>query len=168
MATIRLNTITKPREVNKTRETVITGTTKDAHVYTDIHLDLELQKNVGMGAHPKSSGDIKVDNDYDAIKNSIRNIFNTRKGQKLLTPEFGSSLDQFLFERVDDFVANVIGNTILTNLQMFEPRIGVDKVQVRPKPDDNRYDILVHYRFLKLKTKHVVNLSVTNNGQIIV
>ena len=132
-----------------------------------MHLDLQLEKKIGYGDNPKNSGDIKVDTDYEAIKNSIRNIFNTRRGQKILSPEFGASLDQFLFERVDEFTGSIIGKTILDNLQTYEPRIEVLKVNVYPFPDQNQYNIQVIYNFLHINKTQAVNLSVMNDGQII-
>lgn len=167
MATIRLNNLTKPRNVNSSKTTPNLEIFVDKATYTDLHLDLQLEKNVGYGDNPKNSGDIKVDEDIEAIKNSIRNIFNTRRGQKILNPEFGASLDQFLFERVDDFTGNIIGQTILDNLQKFEPRIEVLKVNVYPFPDQNQYRLQVFYKFLKINKNQIVDLSVMNDGQII-
>ena len=167
MATIRLNNLTKPRNINSPKTTPTVEIFVDKPIYTDLHLDLQLEKNVGYGDDPKNSGDIKVDNDIEDIKNSIRNIFNTRKGQKILSPGFGSSLDQFLFERVDDFVGNIIGETILNNLQTFEPRIEVLKINVYPFPDQNQYNIQVFYKFLQINKNQVITLSVMNDGQII-
>lgn len=167
MATIRLNNLTKPRNVKSSKATPTVEIFVDKPTYTDLHLDLTLEQNIGYGDNPKNAGDIKVDNDIEAIKNSIRNIFNTRKGQKILSPEFGASLDQFLFERVDSFVGNIIGETILDNLQKFEPRIEVIKINVYPFPDQNQYNLQVFYKFLQINKNHVVNLSVMNDGQII-
>jgi phage baseplate assembly protein W len=168
MATIRLNAITKPRETNSNTKSLSVENFPSRPTYTDLHLDLQIQKNVGEGYMPKESGDIKVDTDLNAIKNAIRNIFNTRKGQKILSPEFGSALEQFLFERVDDFVANTIGNTILDNLTDFEPRVEVLKVQVTPLPDDNRFDVKLLYKFNQIGNPATVILSVMNDGQIII
>ena len=167
MATIRLNNLTKPRNTNSTQNTPTVEIYVDKATYTDLHLDLQLAKNVGYGDNPKNSGDIKVDNDQEAIKNSIRNIFNTRKGQKILTPEFGAALDQFLFERVDDFTANIIGKTILDNLQSYEPRVEVLKINVYPFPDQNQYNVQVFYKFLSINKTQTVSLSVLNDGQIV-
>ena len=167
MATIRLNNLTKPRNVKSSSTTPSAEVFVNQPTYTDLHLDLSLEKNVGYGDNPQNAGDIKVDTDIEAIKNSIRNIFNTRKGQKILSPEFGSNLDQFLFERVDNFVGNIIGKTILDNLQNFEPRVEVININVYPFPDQNLYRIQVIYNFLQINKQQSVTLSVMNDGQII-
>ena len=43
----------------------------------------------------KNTQDLKIDYDEKAIYNSIRNIFNTKKGQKILNPTFGLDLEQY-------------------------------------------------------------------------
>ena len=107
-----------------------------------------------------------VDNDLEAIKNSVRNIFSTRKGQKLLTPEFGSSLEQYLFEPITEIYARAIGDDILTSLEKYEPRIEVLKVFVLPNPDQNQYNISVAYKFLEFKKESVLNILAQFGGQI--
>ena len=73
-----------------------------SYSYADIHLDLELNShtsNKTVGAN-KNAQDLKLSYDENAIYNSIRNIFNTKKGQKILTPTFGLDLEQYLFENI--------------------------------------------------------------------
>jgi phage baseplate assembly protein W len=162
MPTIRLNNI---------RKTITDGifsqdATDDGVLFKDLHLDLEIQKNIGRGENPVDSNDLRVDVNAQAIKNSIRNIFSTRKGQKLLTPEFGASLDQHLFEKVDKFYGNMIGEEILRNLTIYEPRIDVKKVFVVPIPDKNQYNIKVEYTFNNFKKVNEIVFSLLNDGQI--
>jgi len=169
MATIRLNNISKPREVLTNKNLSEIPKFSDGNpVYTDLHLDLTVQKNVGLGDKPIDSNDIKVDTDIEAIKNSIRNIFSTRKGQKLLNPDFGTSLEQFLFQSVTEFQANIIGNTILNDLKKYEPRVEVLKVEVVMLPDDNQYNVKLYYKFKKIEKRNFLELFVLNDGQIII
>ena len=59
--------------------------------YADLHLDIELNSflsNKTVGAN-KNNQDLKLSYDESAIYNSIRNTFNTKKGQKILDPNFG-------------------------------------------------------------------------------
>lgn len=168
MATIRLNSITKPREIKSNKTQVNLENFPNKPTYTDLHLDLQIQKNVGLGNQPRNSGDIKVDTDIEAIKNSMRNIFNTRRGQKILSPDFGTSLEQFLFESVNEFTAKIIGETIVSDIRKFEPRVEVKKVQVFPFPDLNQYNIVLKYTFRQLKDIKTVQLTVLNDGQIII
>lgn len=171
MAAIRFDKLFKPQQVfsnqEKTKEESLEKNIK--FIYSDLHLDLTLQTTIGQGNNPANSGDIKVDYDENAVKNSIRNIFTTKKGQKLLNPEFGAALDQFLFERVDEFYGYKIGNEILDTIKLYEPRIEVTKIQVIPDPDQNEYRIILKYNFLKMKNNEkILNFNLLSNGQILI
>ena len=70
--------------------------------YADLRLDLDLNSHipstpVGIG---KNAIDFRLSYDENAIFNSIKNIFNTKKGQKILNPTFGLDLEEFLFDKI--------------------------------------------------------------------
>ena len=67
--------------------------------YVDVKLDLE-QNDLQLPGNlykPSTSDDIVVSTDEAAIRNAIVNIFNKIPGEKVLNPEFGLSLNKFLF-----------------------------------------------------------------------
>jgi len=113
--------------------------------YADLKLDIDLNSHVpstpvGIGKNPV---DFKLSYDENAIFNSIRNIFNTKKGQKILNPIFGLDLEVFLFDNISRENADIIGKTIYEELPIYEPRITVDSVNVIARPDDNEYEISI-------------------------
>jgi phage baseplate assembly protein W len=166
VATIDLNNLVRPKQVNNPYTKPSERVEVVQSVYTDLHFDLTLAKSIGVGTSPSDTNDILVDNDVDAIKNSIRNIFTVRKGQKLLNPEFGSSLEQYLFEPITEIYARAIGDDILSSIEKYEPRIEVLKVLVLPNPDENQYNIGVSYKFLEFKKENVLNIIAQLGGQI--
>ena len=167
MATIHLDNLTKPRQIGLDRKDYDKMLfPEEKPVYTDLHLDLKL-KTIVDGENSINAGDIEVDENVNAIRNSIKNIFTTKKGQKIYDPEFGASLEQHLFERVDEFYAKLIGREILSNISSYEPRIEVLKISVLPIPDQNEYNITRYYTFLKIKKEQNLTLRILNNGEII-
>lgn len=113
-------------------------------VFKDLHLDFEKQGNFDVALQRKVDGnDIKVDYDEAAIKNSLRNLFNTKPGQRFLFPKYGLDLNQFLFESVSKENGQIIGEKIVTSIETFEPRVELRQVSVVAKPDDNEYDITI-------------------------
>jgi phage baseplate assembly protein W len=119
MANIKLQTIAKPKISS-------TGFT-----YNDLHLDMEFdytQNNELL--KDKEIKDIITDYDYAAIRNSIRNLFLTLPGQKILAPEFGINLFQYLFRPCDTITANQIAKEIYAGILRFEPRVQVILVEV--------------------------------------
>lgn len=150
MATIYIDNIIKPREVNSPSNYPSKETKTNNFVYTDLHLDLQVIKNIGNGLNTKNSNDILVDYDSNAIRNSLYNIFTTRPGQKILNPIFGANLDQFLFEPINDIKAKILGNTIYDAIVKFEPRVEVKNIQVTPISDNNEYYVLFVYSLLNI------------------
>jgi len=126
-----------------------------SYSYADLHLDIDLSaktpdKPTGTS---KNKQDLKIDYDEQAIYNSIRNIFNTKKGQKILDPTFGLDLEQYLFENVSKENGQTIGQTIFEELGIYEPRIVVDDVTVVARPNNNEYKISISITIPSLNNK---------------
>jgi hypothetical protein len=146
MATIYLDNLINPRQTQYSTTLPSKEPVKVMSVYTDLHLDLTMAKNVGIGLNPQTSNDIQVDNDVAAITNSLRNIFTTIPGQKILSPSFGSNLNQYLFEKVDNIRGKIIGNDILRAITTFEPRVSIVNIEVYPLPDQLMYHVILIYK----------------------
>ena len=119
------------------------GATERRYIFKDVHIDLtEDISPSGDSLYSKSTAyDIKADHDEGAIMNSIRNIFMTKPGEKLLNPAFGADLSQWLFEPADDFNARELGEAIVTSIERFEPRVKVDHIHVNANPSRNEFII---------------------------
>ena len=144
MATIKLNSLTeRPTKSNK------------GYVYNDLNLDFTpVYNNPSFGAytqhnellHNSEIVDIVADYDLGAIRNSIKNLFTTIPGQKILNPLFGLNLIQYVFEACDEDMASLIGNEIVAGITTFEPRIALIKVTVIAQPEDQQYNITIAFR----------------------
>ena len=168
MALIDLNNFVKPKQTNYKIQDYTKRVIRDESVYTDLHLDLNINKSIGIGINVVNSMDLTVDTDINAIKNSIRNILTTRKGQKILNPVFGCSLDQYLFLPLNDVYARAIGDEILSVVQTYEPRIEVLKILVTPNLNELQYEIKMFYRFLEIKKESFLDILAKKNGEIII
>jgi phage baseplate assembly protein W len=168
VAKVDLNNLIRPKQQNNPSTVLSKKVEVVGSIYTDLHLDLQFSKSIGVGTSPANSNDILVDSDEEAIKNSIRNIFSIRKGDKLLNPEFGSSLEQYLFEPVSEVYARAIADDILNTLETYEPRIEVTKVTIVPKQDDNQYETYVRYRFLEIQKESILSIIAKRGGEILI
>ena len=108
--------------------------------YKDVFLDLEEKSNSGRSFYNKDTKvDIKSSDDEAAIVNSIRNIFSTSPGERILEPTFGLNLKQWLFEPLDEFTAKEIGETIVSGIKRFEPRVEIKNVNVNINYEQHEY-----------------------------
>lgn len=110
--------------------------------YRDLHMDLEEQTNKGSSLYNiKTKVDLKVSEDEAAIINSLKNIFTTTPGEKILRPDFGLNLTQWLFRQLDEFTAREIGEAIVNGIEKYEPRVTVKNVNVDVDYEKNQYTI---------------------------
>lgn len=129
----------------------------EQYLYRDIQLELKDNDNLssrGLYAEP-STTDLVASYDEAAIKNSLMNLFSTMPGQKLLTPDYGLNLSQFLFVPVSKTMARMIGNRILEGIQTYEPRVTVVNVNVFANEDASRYDIELSIKIPALSNQNV-------------
>jgi phage baseplate assembly protein W len=115
------------------------------YLYRDFLFDLE-ELDAGNPNNPyrsKQAIDVAASFDEGAIKNSVKNIFNTSPGEKLLTPEFGLALKRYLFAPLTQDTAESIGEDIIKGIERYEPRVRIDRCDVVVNYDDNEYAIVL-------------------------
>lgn len=96
------------------------------------------------------------------VRESICIILRTRPGERLLLPDFGCGLDDYLFEPNNVATLRLIQEAVKRSLARWEPRIKLDDVRVALNPDEARaVDITVSYTLIATKKQERVNLSVT-------
>ena len=71
------------------------------------------------------------------IEQAIYMILLTPKGQRLMRPEFGCQIHDLIFAPNDSTTAGLADYYVREALAMWEPRIEVKDVLVRPDPQNN-------------------------------
>ena len=97
--------------------------------------------------HPLTSDILALKNE-SAIARSVRNIVFTVPGEKFFDEDFGSRISQSLFENINDISANIIKNEIESSLKIYEPRVNVREVEVRPNFDQNEFNVTIIYEII--------------------
>ena len=97
--------------------------------------------------NPLSNDLIALKNE-NAIARSVRNIIFTVPGEKMFNPDFGTNINDSLFELLDETSAIVIKDQITYSLETYEQRISLIDVIVVPDFDNNGYDVEISYRIV--------------------
>ena len=100
--------------------------------------------NLSFKRHPVTNDVITV-SDEDAIKRSVKNIIFTILGEKPFEPEFGSVINNSLFELNTSLNEMKVSDEIKQSLLNFEPRIDNTRVTVSIYPDSNELNCTVQY-----------------------
>ena len=103
--------------------------------------------------------------DKEAIRQSIRNIINTKKGSVPGKPDFGCPLDSYLFEPLDDTQKELMTGDINSALTQWEPRISVEDVSVEFQEAYNRIDITVKYSYSMVRTDEYESITISVDTQ---
>ena len=103
--------------------------------------------NLSFKRHPVTN-DVLTIRDEDAIKRSVKNIVFTILGEKPFEPDFGSVINDSLFDLNTNLNEIRVSDEIKTSLINFEPRIENIKVTVRVMPDSNELNCTVQYEII--------------------
>jgi hypothetical protein len=112
---------------------------------------LELWSDVDNKLAIDTTGDVKKDVNLDALKCAIENILLTRKGERVMRPDFGSALEYFLYEPVSEATAHKIGLEVLSALKQ-EKRIQVSNVEIAVNEAISAYEIRIEAQVVGLNT----------------
>lgn len=100
-------------------------------------LDIDLEKGV--------DGDVKAQTDIDAVKNSLRNIFQTFQGSRRMLPEFALNIYQLLFEPIDKYTGQLIAERFIDAIEVWDDRIEIDNIFIEADPDNSLYRIKLRF-----------------------
>ena len=102
----------------------------------------------------------KVSNE-DAVKQSIRNLILTNRGDRLFNNTLGSDIYSLLFENNSPALEQTISDYIKTTIENYEPRAELMDVVVDSEIDNNTITVVIIFRVLN-KTEPVALELVLN------
>lgn len=82
--------------------------------------------------------------DLDLARQDLLNHFNTRKGERIMLPEFGSIVWDMLFEPLDDKTKNLIDEDVRTIIGN-DPRWTLLSVTITEEPNSLNIEAIVTY-----------------------
>ena len=107
--------------------------------------------NLSFKRHPVTSDVVTISNE-DAIKRSVKNIIFTILGEKPFEPNFGSVINESLFDLNTNLSEIRVSDEIQSSLLNYEPRIDNIEVTVTVAPDTNEMNCTVQYEIVGLPT----------------
>ena len=83
-----------------------------------------------------------------AVRNSVHNIFTWIPGQRILNPEFGNKIREYLYEGMTNFTSDQVIAEIRKAIEIWEPRVEIDDItrsDTVEENEQNEIDIVVAY-----------------------
>ena len=107
--------------------------------------------NLSFKRHPVTN-DLVVIKNEDAIKKSVKNIIFTILGEKPFEPDFGSTINESLFDLSTSLNEIRSADDITASLKRYEPIFSDIDVTVSLYPDSNEMNATVQYEIVGLPT----------------
>ena len=126
-------------DYNETHPQLIT--IRPERVYADLDLAFE--------RHPIYN-DVRPVKDIDAVKNSVKNLLLTNRGERPFQPNLGSGLFDLLFENSNPYTIQAVRSKIIDMLTSYEPRINQVKVSIQDLPEDNAIHVKVGFNITSI------------------
>ena len=98
------------------------------------------------------TGGTEESSDLDRIRESIFQILETRPGERLMRPEFGSRVKDLVFEQNDAVLKGLLRFHITDAIRRWEKRVTVTNVSFDDSPDTtdaNRLLVRIAYRVIQ-------------------
>ena len=100
--------------------------------------------SMSFQVNPINSDTIAVKNDT-AIARSIRNLVLTNPGERFFNPTLGSRISEILFDNADDISAAALREEIEETINVYESRVKLQNVKVKPDFEGHSFDITITY-----------------------
>lgn len=96
---------------------------------------------------PDAGGEIILSGEEEKIAESVRIILGTAPGERLMRPDFGCGIHDYVFAPNNVRTAGLIRFHVEEALNRWEPRIDLQQVRVEPDPDNPAVILLsIDYR----------------------
>lgn len=115
----------------------ISNRTSEAQLFSDL--------NLNMPIHPNRKDIIPL-TDIDAIKQAVKNLVMTNRGEKVFRQDVGGNITGVLFENYSQYMAIDIKVAIKRVLKRNEPRVKNITIQVTPTEDKNAVTATVGFK----------------------
>lgn len=67
---------------------------------------------------------------FEQAKSNLKNLLLTKKGERVMQPNFGTGLHELLFEQLDDTFETKLEDTITKNVNYWLPYINIKQIDI--------------------------------------
>jgi len=102
-------------------------------------------------------GDVELSSAGANIRESVQIIIGTAKGERVMRPEFGCEVHDYVFAAADPATLSMIEDAVEEALIQWEPRIDVERVDAAPD-EENPNRVLIDIDYWVRETNSSANL----------
>jgi len=102
-------------------------------------------------------GDVELSSAGANIRESVQIIIGTAKGERVMRPEFGCEVHDYVFAAADPATLSMIEDAVEEALIQWEPRIDVESVDAAPD-EENPNRVLIDIDYWVRETNSSANM----------
>lgn len=102
----------------------------------------DLKDSLLIGA----DGELSRVYNVDSVKNSIRNILGTVRGERVFLCEFGGCLLDFVFDPINNSLLDRLSDRIKSDIETWDNRVSIVGIDFNSYPDQNEVNITVRFQ----------------------
>lgn len=129
---------------------IITPLARRNEIYSDVYKDMS--KSV-------VNADLVRLVDEQSVKESLRNLILTNRGERLFQPDVGCDIRALLFDNVTPDTIIIAKELIRTTIQNYEPRVGLLGVDVIGGIDQNLITITITFNVINREEPVVLTVT---------
>ena len=115
---------------------------RDENIFVGI--DYPFHRSTGVEGWFKSTSTT-----IDAVKNNIKLLLQTERGERLMQPNLGVSLKRFLFQQIDSDTIVAMQDEIIDTMNFWLPFVEIKDIQVSTDDDRNTIRINVTFNIIR-------------------
>ena len=104
----------------------------------------------------------------EAVRQNFKNLVLTAPGERVMDPQFGVGLRNFLFEQMNDPLFSRISERIRTQVQAYMPFVFVehitfDSMETKEGIGPNELQVTIQYNILPLDAEDTLSITAATN-----
>ena len=129
---------------------VITPLSRRYETYSDFFKDM---------TQSPVNADLARKVDENSVKESVRNLILTNRGERLFQPEIGCDIRQLLFENISPDTIVIAKEIIRSTIENYEPRCNIIGIDILASIDSNDIGIIVTFNIINREEPVVLTLT---------
>lgn len=97
----------------------------------------------------REAATVEMVSDYQDIEESLNILLSTTLGERVLQPEYGCNLNDYMFESLSSTLIGIIKHHVENAIRYYEPRIVAENVDVTSSDSfdliEGKFTIMVEY-----------------------
>ncbi len=104
----------------------------------------------------------------EAVRQNFKNLVLTAPGERVMDPQFGVGMRNFLFEQMNDSLFSRISERIRTQVQAYMPFVFVehitfDSMETKEGIGPNELQVTIQYNILPLDAEDTLSITAATN-----